>query len=63
MTQKVRKSGPSAGLGTRFLPATSDAQRMLPLVDKPRFNTVLKNSEGAPNSIIVTGRQVRDEII
>lgn len=34
---------PAAGLGTRFLPATkAQPKEMLPIVDKPTFNILLK---------------------
>lgn len=41
---KIRKAIiPAAGLGTRFLPATKAMPKeMLPIVDKPTINTLLK---------------------
>jgi UTP--glucose-1-phosphate uridylyltransferase len=50
---------PSAGLGTRFLPATkSQPKEMLPLVDKPIIQYVIEEAvaAGLTNIIIVTGR-------
>jgi len=60
MIAKVRKAVfPSAGLGTRFLPATkAQPKEMLPLVDKPLIQYGVEEAihSGVQNIIIVTGR-------
>lgn len=53
---------PSAGLGTRFLPATKAmAKEMLPIVDKPAIQYVIEEAiaSGIEDIIIVTGRNKR----
>lgn len=61
--QEVRKAViPSAGLGTRFLPATkASPKEMLPLVDKPLIQYVVEEavSSGVEDIIVVTGRGKR----
>ena len=56
----VRKAVfPAAGLGTRFLPATTaQPKEMLPLVDKPiiQYGVEEAVASGANNIILVTGR-------
>jgi len=58
--QRVRKAVlPSAGLGTRFLPATKAIPKeMLPLVDKPLIQYAVEEcvASGIEHVIIVTGR-------
>src|ERR1700744_2918763 len=60
MKQKVRKAVfPAAGLGTRFLPATTAMPKeMLSLVDKPliQFGVEEAIAAGCEQIIIVTGR-------
>ncbi len=53
---------PSAGLGTRFLPATkSQPKEMLPVVDRPIIQYVVEEAvaSGADDILIVTGRGKR----
>ncbi len=61
--QEVRKAViPSAGLGTRFLPATkASPKEMLPLVDKPLIQYVVEEAvcSGIEDIIVVTGRGKR----
>lgn len=50
---------PSAGLGTRFLPATkAQPKEMLPIVDKPTIQYIVEEAiqSGIKDIIIVTGR-------
>ncbi len=60
---RVRKAViPSAGLGTRFLPATkSQPKEMLPLVDKPAIQYVVEEAvrAGIEDILVVTGRSKR----
>jgi UTP--glucose-1-phosphate uridylyltransferase len=60
---KVRKAViPSAGLGTRFLPATkAQPKEMLPLVDKPAIQYVVEEAvrAGLTDILIITGRGKR----
>ena len=60
MNQKIRKAVfPSAGLGTRFLPATkASPKEMLPLVDKPLIQYTAEEAvaSGIESILIVTGR-------
>lgn len=60
MPTPVRKAVfPSAGLGTRFLPATkAQPKEMLPLVDKPLVQYAVEEcvASGVKNVIIVTSR-------
>ena len=57
---RIRKAVfPTAGLGTRFLPATkAQPKEMLPLVDKPIIQYVVEEAvaSGLTDIIIVTGR-------
>ena len=57
---KIRKAVfPTAGLGTRFLPATkAQPKEMLPLVDKPIIQYVVEEAvaSGVDNIVMVTGR-------
>lgn len=65
-TQESRKPGsitkaviPSAGLGTRFLPATKAMPKeMLPIVDKPAIQYVVEEAAhaGMDDVLIITGR-------
>ena len=61
MTNKIRKAVfPSAGLGTRFLPATkASPKEMLPLVDKPLIQYSVEEAvaSGIESILIVTGRE------
>ena len=53
---------PSAGLGTRFLPATkSQPKEMLPIVDRPIIQYVVEEAvaSGADDILIITGRGKR----
>ncbi|WP_460857610.1 UTP--glucose-1-phosphate uridylyltransferase GalU [Nocardiopsis coralliicola] len=53
---------PAAGLGTRFLPATkATPKEMLPIVDKPAIEYVVKEAVGAGLSdvLMITGRNKR----
>ena len=53
---------PAAGLGTRFLPATkSQPKEMLPIVDKPAIQFVVKQAvkAGLEDILIITGRGKR----
>jgi len=53
---------PSAGLGTRFLPATkAQPKEMLPIVDKPTIQFVVEEAinSGIDDILIVTGRGKR----
>src|SRR5256712_4411023 len=60
MIVKVRKAVfPTAGLGTRFLPATKAMPKeMLPLVDKPiiQYGVEEALAAGCDQIVIVTGR-------
>src|SRR6516225_10632600 len=60
MAQALRKAVfPAAGLGTRFLPATTaQPKAMLPIVDKPIIQYGVEEAihSGIQNMIIVTGR-------
>lgn len=60
MTRKVSKAVvPTAGLGTRFLPATKAMPKeMLPLVDKPTIQYVVEEAAraGLHDVLFVTGR-------
>ncbi len=60
MSKRVRKAIiPSAGLGTRFLPATkAQAKEMLPIVDKPTLQYIIEEAiaSGIEEILIVTGR-------
>jgi len=50
---------PSAGFGTRFLPATkAQPKEMLPIVDTPTIQFVIEEavSSGIEDILIVTGR-------
>ncbi len=57
---KVRKAIiPSAGLGTRFLPATkAQPKEMLPIVDKPTLQYIIEEAvaSGIEEILIITGR-------
>lgn len=57
---KIRKAViPSAGLGTRFLPATkAQPKEMLPIVDKPAIQYIVEEAvqSGIESILIVTGR-------
>lgn len=57
---KIRKAIiPSAGLGTRFLPATkSQPKEMLPIVDKPTLQYIIEEAiaSGIEEILIITGR-------
>ena len=59
---KVHKAVfPTAGLGTRFLPATkAQPKEMLPLVDKPIIQYVVEEAlaSGLDEIILVTGRNM-----
>ncbi len=59
---RVRKAIiPSAGLGTRFLPATkAQPKEMLPVVDKPAIQYVVEEAvrAGITELIIITGRGI-----
>ncbi|GGC85534.1 UTP--glucose-1-phosphate uridylyltransferase [Tersicoccus solisilvae] len=61
--QRVRKAViPAAGLGTRFLPATKAMPKeMLPVVDKPAIQYVVKEAvdAGLENILMITGRSKR----
>ena len=53
---------PSAGFGTRFLPATkAQPKEMLPVYDKPTIQYVIeeKVNSGIEDILIVTGRNKR----
>ncbi|WP_455537667.1 UTP--glucose-1-phosphate uridylyltransferase GalU [Terrisporobacter sp.] len=60
MKKTIRKAIiPSAGLGTRFLPATkAQAKEMLPIVDKPTLQYIIEEAieSGIEEILIVTGR-------
>jgi len=60
---EVRKAViPSAGLGTRFLPATkATPKEMLPVIDKPTIQYVVEEavSAGLTDVLMVTGRNKR----
>ena len=60
MKKTIRKAIiPSAGLGTRFLPATkSQPKEMLPIVDKPTLQYIIEEAidSGIEEILIVTGR-------
>ncbi|MGK0466949.1 MAG: UTP--glucose-1-phosphate uridylyltransferase [Clostridium sp.] len=57
---KVRKAViPTAGLGTRFLPATkAQTKEMLPIVDKPAIQYIIEEAvaSGIEDILIITGR-------
>ena len=59
-SKKIRKAIiPSAGLGTRFLPATkAQPKEMLPIVDKPTLQYVIEEAvaSGIEEILIITGR-------
>ena len=61
--RKVRKAViPSAGLGTRFLPATKAlAKEMLPIVDKPTIQFIVEEAlkSGIEDILVVTGKSKR----
>lgn len=61
--RKVRKAViPSAGLGTRFLPATKSlAKEMLPIVDKPTIQFIVEEAlkSGIEEILVVTGKSKR----
>lgn len=61
--KKIRKAIiPSAGLGTRFLPATKAMPKeMLPIVDKPTIEYIIEEAvlSGIEDIIIVTGKGKR----
>ncbi len=63
MTKKVKKAVlPTAGLGTRFLPATkASPKEMLPIVDKPMIQYAVEEAEacGISEFIMVTGKSKR----
>ena len=63
MTSAVRKAViPTAGLGTRFLPATkAQPKEMLPLVDKPAIQYVVEEAlrVGIRDILVITGRGKR----
>src|ERR671920_410495 len=53
---------PSAGLGTRFLPATkATPKEMLPIVDKPAIQYVVEEAvdAGLSDVLMITGRSKR----
>ena len=60
---KVRKAViPAAGLGTRFLPATTPmAKEMLPIVDKPTIQFIVEEAKasGIEDILIITGKGKR----
>lgn len=60
MNRKIRKAIiPSAGLGTRFLPATkAQPKEMLPIVDKPTIQYIIEEAvaSGIEEILIITGR-------
>src|ERR1700759_3373691 len=60
---EVRKAViPSAGLGTRFLPATkATPKEMLPVIDKPTIQYVVEEAvaAGLTDVLMVTGRNKR----
>ncbi|HAT4092977.1 TPA: UTP--glucose-1-phosphate uridylyltransferase GalU [Clostridium perfringens] len=60
MDKKIRKAIiPSAGLGTRFLPATkAQPKEMLPIVDKPTIQYIIEEAiaSGIEEILIITGR-------
>src|SRR2546423_8464017 len=60
---EVRKAViPSAGLGTRFLPATkATPKEMLPVIDKPTIQYVVEEAvtAGLTDILMVTGRNKR----
>lgn len=59
-SKKIRKAIiPSAGLGTRFLPATkAQPKEMLPIVDKPTLQYVIEEAvaSGIEEILIITGK-------
>lgn len=61
--KKVRKAViPAAGLGTRFLPATKAlAKEMLPIVDKPTIQFIVKEAKksGIEDIVVVDGKSKR----
>ena len=62
MTRARKPVAPAAGLGTRFLPATkSSPKEMLPVVDKPAIQYVVKEAlkAGLEDILIITGRNKR----
>lgn len=60
MNKRIRKAIiPSAGLGTRFLPATkAQPKEMLPIVDKPTIQYIIEEAiaSGIEEILIITGR-------
>ncbi|GAA3626931.1 UTP--glucose-1-phosphate uridylyltransferase GalU [Streptomyces chitinivorans] len=62
-TRRITKAViPTAGLGTRFLPATkATPKEMLPVVDKPAIQYVVEEAvtAGLPDVLMVTGRNKR----
>lgn len=60
---KIKKAIiPSAGLGTRFLPATkAQPKEMLPIIDKPTIQYIVEEavSAGIEDILIITGRNKR----
>ena len=60
MNKVVKKAViPSAGLGTRFLPATkAQPKEMLPIVDKPTLQYIIEEAvaSGVEEILIITGR-------
>ncbi len=62
-TQRVRKAVvPTAGLGTRFLPATKAMPKeMIPVVDKPAIQYVVEEAvkSGIDDILMITGRNKR----
>ena len=57
--KKIRKAIiPTAGLGTRFLPATkAQPKEMLPIVDKPAIQFIMEEAmaSGIEEILIITG--------
>ena len=62
-SKRIRKAIiPTAGLGTRFLPATkAQPKEMLPIVDKPTIQYIVEEAvaSGIEDILIVTGRNKR----
>ena len=60
ISKKIRKAIiPTAGLGTRFLPATkAQPKEMLPIVDKPTIQYIIEEAiaSGIEEILIITGR-------
>jgi UTP--glucose-1-phosphate uridylyltransferase len=63
MAQKIKKAViPTAGLGTRFLPATkASPKEMLPIVDKPMIQYAVEEAErcGIKELVMITGKNKR----